>query len=130
MNAILHKLCEKSEQELWELLKNPDWSKDHAEVAYYMVEIMKAVKKIEHLENLEEAMEEYDEQGGNFSNENYARGGRGRRARSMYEWHESPPIVYNFGANGAQQEKYYEQKYKELLEEKWEKERREKTPTK
>ena len=45
MDAILHKLCEKSQQELWDLLKENNWTKDHAEVAFYMVEILKGVKK-------------------------------------------------------------------------------------
>ena len=57
MDAILHKLCEKSQQELWDLLKENNWTKDHAEVAFYMVEILKGVKKIEHLKLVQEAME-------------------------------------------------------------------------
>ena len=63
MDAILHKLCEKSQQELWDLLKENNWTKDHAEVAFYMVEILKGVKKIEHLKLVQEAMDRAEEMG-------------------------------------------------------------------
>jgi hypothetical protein len=153
MSAILHKVCEKAEQELWEILKHPDWSKEHAEVAFYMVEIMKGVKKMEHLKKLDEAMGEYspswekseyemkDEEEEEGMGEFARRGGRGRAMRTRYTWNEppQPPVVYNFATNGTSggndgggpngnyaAKNYYEEKYKELLEEKWEREKKEK----
>lgn len=195
MGAIFHKLCEKSEQELWDLLKQPEWTKDHAEVAFYMVEIMKAVKKMEHLKKLDEAMEEYDwqeemmdkkkEKDDDDDKSEFARGGRrggnrggGRRRMnySMFDYDEgefegmpmrrmspvrtpnweTPPIHYgydyanngggssNMGGNGSSSgntgagrsggtfnvdyaaAQYYENKYRELLEDKWEKEKKDK----
>lgn len=192
MGAIFHKLCEKSEQELWDLLKQPEWSKDHAEVAFYMVEIMKAVKKMEHLKKLDEAMEEYDwqeemmdkkKEKDDDDKSEFARGGRrsgnrggGRRRNnySMFDYDEgefegipmrrmspvrtpnweTPPTHYgydyansgggssNMGGNsnsssGAGRSggtfnvdyaaaQYYENKYRELLEDKWEKEKKDK----
>ena len=183
MGAIFHKLCEKSEQELWDLLKEPEWTKEHAEIAYYMVEIMKAVKKMEHLKKLDEAMDEYDwqEEMMDKKKENddddddkskFARGGRrGGRRRMNYNmfdydegehegmmrpkyptrvpnW-ETPPSHYgydyantgsgsssgsgnmnssgggNFNVDYAAAQ-YYENKYRELLEDKWEKEKKDK----
>ena len=187
MGAIFHKLCEKSEQELWDLLKEPEWTKEHAEIAYYMVEIMKAVKKMEHLKKLDEAMDEYDwqEEMMDKKKENddedddkskFARGGRrgGRRRMnySMFDYDEgehegvmrpkyptrmpnweTPPSHYgydyantgsgsssgsgsmnssgggnrggNFNVDYAAAQ-YYENKYRELLEDKWEKEKKDK----
>ena len=186
MGAIFHKLCEKSEQELWDLLKEPEWTKEHAEIAYYMVEIMKAVKKMEHLKKLDEAMDEYDwqeemmdkkkEDDDDDDKSKFARGGRrgGRRRMnySMFDhdegehegmmrpkyptrmpnW-ETPPSHYgydyanagsgsssgsgnmnssgggnrggNFNVDYAAAQ-YYENKYRELLEDKWEKEKKDK----
>ena len=194
MEAILHKLCEKSQQELWDLLKENNWTKDHAEVAFYMVEILKGVKKIEHLKLVQEAMEKAEEMGeegmehmlGKEQNmHHYARsggsrggrasGGRGSGGRSggmsiysMFdydegegegmngyprggrrinygyeghmpypEWEEGkphyrPPIYYGEPDKEKEKEKdkivaeHFENKYKEMLEDKWEKEKKEK----
>ena len=192
MDAILHKLCEKSQQELWDLLKENNWTKDHAEVAFYMVEILKGVKKIEHLKLVQEAMdraEEMGEQGmehmlGKEQNKHhYTRGGsnggsrggrtsggRGSGGRSggmsnysMFdydegegespwnygrmmpgghmpypEWEEEkrhyPPMYYGEPHKEKEKEKekekivaeHFENKYKEMLEDKWEKEKKEK----
>lgn len=104
MDAILHKLCEKSQAELWDLLKEPCWSKDHAEVAFYMVEVLKGVKKIEHMEKVQEAMERAEEMGeegmehmlGREQNmHHYARRGGGRKMPMRFgydegEWEDSP----------------------------------------
>ena len=193
MEAILHKLCEKSQQELWDLLKENNWTKDHAEVAFYMLEILKGVKKIEHLKKVQEAMERAEEMGeegmehmlgkeqnmhhytrsgnsggsrggrtsggrgsggrsGGMSNysmfdydegegEGYARGGR--RMNYGYEgympypdWSEAkphyPPMYYGEPHMEKEKEKekivaeHFEKKYKEMLEDKWEKEKKEK----
>ena len=199
MDAILHKLCEKSQQELWDLLKENNWTKDHAEVAFYMLEILKGVKKIEHLEKVQEAMERAEEMGeegmehmlgkeqnmhhyarngnsgggrggktsggrgsggrsGGMSNYtmfdydegegegigNYARGGR--RMNYGYEgympypdWSEGkphyPPMYYGDPHKDKEKEEkekdkivaeHFEKKYKEMLEDKWEKEKKEK----
>lgn len=183
---ILHKLCEKSEQELWEMLKENEWTAKHAEVAYYLVEIMKAAKKIEYMNKIQEAMEkeekrkegENEDEGGSSEFARGMRGGGSRRGRSrtgMYEFgynadeededewfargggrrggsrggnrggrnnyeyeYENynqggnythpqndgrmmPPIVYT-----TNNKDYYEEKYKELLEDKWEREKKEK----
>lgn len=181
MGAIFHKLCEKSEQELWDLLREPEWTKEHAEVAYYMVEIMKAVKKMEHLKKLDEAMDEYDWQeemmdkkkddDDDDDKSKFARGGRrgGRRRMnySMFDYDEgehegmmrpkyptrmpnweTPPSHYGYDyantGNGSSMNssgsgnrggnfnvdyaaaQYYENKYRELLEDKWEKEKKDK----
>lgn len=188
MDAILHKLCEKSEQELWDLLKQPEWTKDHAEVAFYMLEIMKGVKKIEHLKKVQEAMEHAEDMGeqgmehmlGNEQNmHHYARGGRTsggrgsggrsgngnmsnyamfdydegegegadnyvRRGRRMYNYmpypkwedegkHHYPPMYYGDEPHKDKEKdkdkivaEHFEKKYKELLEDKWEKEKNEK----
>lgn len=201
MEAILHKLCEKSQQELWDLLKENNWTKDHAEVAFYMVEILKGVKKIEHLEKVQEAMERAEEMGeegmehmlgkeqnmhhyarsgnsggsrggrtsggrgsggrsGGMSNYsmfdydegegegmgNYARGGRrmnyGYEGYMPYpEWNEGkpyyPPVYYGEPHKDKEKEEkekekdkivaeHFEKKYKEMLEDKWEKEKNEK----
>lgn len=198
MEAILHKLCEKSQQELWDLLKENNWTKDHAEVAFYMVEILKGVKKIEHLKLVQEAMDRAEEMGeegmehmlgkeqnmhhytrngnsggsrggrtsggrgsggrsGGMSNysmfdydegegegmNDYAR--RGRRMNYGYEgympypdWSEGkphyPPMYYGDPHKDGEKEKekdkivaeHFEKKYKEMLEDKWEKEKNEK----
>lgn len=183
MDAILHKLCEKSQQELWDLLKENNWTKDHAEVAFYMVEILKGVKKIEHLKLVQEAMdraEEMGEQGmehmlGKEQNmHHYARNGGGSRGgrtsgsrgsggrsggMSTYtmfdyeegegegkpweygkrypEWEPEPyyrPPMYYGDKEKEEKEKekdkivaeHFEKKYKEMLEDKWEKEKNEK----
>ena len=174
MDAILHKLCEKSQQELWDLLKENNWTKDHAEVAFYMVEILKGVKKIEHLKLVQEAMdraEEMGEQGmehmlGKEQNmHHYARrGGRmGGRPKmpsnySMFDYGEGewenkpwepekypnwdevrhyPPMYYGEPHKDKEKEEkekekdkivaeHFEKKYKEMLEDKWEKEKNEK----
>lgn len=194
MGAIFHKLCEKSEQELWDLLKEPEWTKEHAEIAYYMVEIMKAVKKMEHLKKLDEAMDEYDWQeemmdkkkeddDDDDDKSKFARGGRGGRRGgrrrmnySMFDYDEgehegmmrpkhptrmpnweTTPSHYGYdyantgsgspsmGASGSGNmnssssgnhggnfnvdyaaAQYYENKYRELLEDKWEKEKKDK----
>ena len=188
MDAILHKLCEKSQQELWDLLKENNWTKDHAEVAFYMVEILKGVKKIEHLKLVQEAMdraEEMGEQGmehmlGKEQNmHHYARngggnrggrtsGGRGSGGRSggmstytMFDYEEGegegkpweyggkrypewepepyyrPPMYYGESHKDKEKEEkekekdkivaeHFEKKYKEMLEDKWEKEKNEK----
>lgn len=193
MGAIFHKLCEKSEQELWDLLKEPEWTKEHAEVAYYMVEIMKAVKKMEHLKKLDEAMDDYDwqeemmdkkkEDDDDDDKSKFARGGRGgrrggrrRNNYSMFDYDEgehegmmrpkyptrmpnweTPPSHYGYdyantgsgsssmGSSGSGNmnssgggnrggnfnvdyaaAQYYENKYRELLEDKWEKEKKDK----
>ena len=140
MDVILHKLCERSQQELWDVLNAGKWSKEHAETAFYLTEILKATKKMEHLKKLDEAMERYEEEESKEPWHNYAR----RRMPSSYEYEEDedegamvhkrglhpkdfppyrwkgdwkePPINYA-------KEDYYEEKYKELLEEKWEKEK-------
>lgn len=170
MDAILHKLCEKSQQELWDLLKENNWTKDHAEVAFYMVEILKGVKKIEHLKLVQEAMdraEEMGEQGmehmlGKEQNmHHYARRGGRMVSRpkmpsnySMFdygegEWENKPwepekypdwdevrhyPPRYYGDKEDKEKEKekdkivaeHFEKKYKEMLEDKWEKEKNEK----
>ena len=91
MNTLLHKLCEKSEEELWEMLKNKEWTPECAQITYYLVEIMKAVKKMEYLEKVEESMDwgieemkkqNKEEEEGKEKSE-YA---RGRRGRNNYEW--------------------------------------------
>ena len=182
MGAIIHKMCERAEQELWDVLKENKWSKDHAEIAFYLTEIMKGAKKIEHLAKLDEAMEKFDkeeeeqkkmmkmkmEQGEEPSQ--FARGGNrggGRSSNSsnyaMFEYEEDEDEGdyvrrmrgrgnYNQSGNYTNlpmipppyrtpdhtmpinythdpKEKYYEEKYKELLEEKWEKEKKENKPT-
>ena len=139
MDAILHKLCEKSQQELWDLLKENDWTKDHAEVAFYMVEILKGVKKIEHLKLVQEAMDRAEEMGEEGMEHmlgreqkphHYARRvGRPRMPMryDMYGYDEGegedkpmrtkepdwyyPPYKYDY------EESHWEKKYKELLEE-------------
>jgi hypothetical protein len=63
MNNLLHKLCEKSEAELWEMVKVEQWTPEHAKVAFYLTEIMKGVKKIEHLKLVQEAMDRAEEMG-------------------------------------------------------------------
>ena len=159
MDDILHKLHEKSQAELWDLLKDPCWSKDHAEVAFYMVEVLKGVKKIEHMEKVQEAMERAEELGedgmehmlGKEQNmHHYARrGGRRMPMRFGYdegEWEEIPwedkkhrrpewedpyyPIPpYDKGKEKHHDKivaTHFENKYRELLEEKWEKEKKEK----
>ena len=171
MDAILHKLCEKSQQELWDLLKENNWTKDHAEVAFYMVEILKGVKKIEHLKLVQEAMdraEEMGEQGmehmlGKEQNmHHYARRGGRMSGRpkmpsnySMFDYGEGewenkpwepekypdwgdarhyPPMYYGEPHVDKEKEKekdkivaeHFEKKYKEMLEDKWEKEKNEK----
>lgn len=162
MGAIIHKMCERAEQELWDVLKENKWTKDHAEIAFYLTEIMKGAKKIEHLTKLDEAMEKFDkeeeeqkkmmkmkmEQGEEPSQ--FARGGNnGGGSRSnyaMFEFEEDedfrrnyenrgnmpmipppyrtsermPSINYNYDPK----EKFYEEKYKELLEERWEKDKK------
>jgi hypothetical protein len=161
MGAIVHKMCERAEQELWDILKEPVWSKEHAEIAFYLTEIMKGAKKIEHLRKLEETMEKYEDEDreeriqkgqpryyernmreysmyeeDEDAREDYARRmGRYTRGKSYnYEHHSpahhnppereaSPPIVYNLGGSSPS---YYEEKYRELLEDKWEKEKKEK----
>lgn len=183
MDAILHKLCEKSQQELWDLLKENNWTKDHAEVAFYMVEILKGVKKIEHLKLVQEAMdraEEMGEQGmehmlGKEQNmHHYTRnsggsrggrtsGGRGSGGRSsgmstytMFDYEEGegegkpwdygkrypewgpesyyrPPMYYGDKEKEEKEKEkdkivaeHFEKKYKEMLEDKWEREKSEK----
>lgn len=131
MDAILHKLCEKAQQELWDLLKENNWSKDHAEVAYYMVEIVKAAKKMEHMKRMDEEENEQDapyryEQNGNGGRSSGGRGssgGGGNRNNYEYtpryedeEWdREKDKIVA----------KHFEKRYKEMLEDRWEKEKNE-----
>lgn len=104
MDDILHKLHEKSQAELWDLLKEPCWSKDHAEVAFYMVEVLKGVKKIEHMEKVQEAMERAEEMGEEGMNHmlgreqsmhHYARRGGGRKMPMHFgydegEWEDLP----------------------------------------
>ena len=163
MDDILHKLHEKSQAELWDLLKEPCWSKDHAEVAFYMVEVLKGVKKIEHMEKVQEAMERAEEMGeegmghmlGREQNmHHYARRGGGRKMPMRFgydegEWEDMPwedrkyqrpewEKPYYPMSRDKEQDKekekhhdkivatHFENKYKELLEEKWEKEKREK----
>lgn len=152
--GLLHKLCEKSECELWEMIKVGQWTPEHAEVAFYLTEIMKGVKKMEHLEKVQEAMERAEEMGeegmehmlGKEKNmHHYARrGGRmGGRARSpitrytMYDWDEGEGEGYPYEKEWEHDwkvpptmyemkhdEKYWEHKYKELWEER-EKEKKE-----
>ena len=160
MDVILHKLCEKSQEELWGLLKEPEWTKDHAEVAFYMVEVLKGVKKIEHMEKVQEAMERAEEMGeegmehmlGKEQNMHHytRRGGGGRRMPMRFsydegEWEDMPwedkkyqrpewEEPYYPKHHDKEKEKqhdkivatHFENKYKELLEEKWEKEKKEK----
>lgn len=152
MGVIVHKMCERAEQELWDILKEPTWSKEHAEIAFYLTEIMKGAKKIEHLKKLEETMEKYEDEDREERikkgqpkyytarpsmyeheededvREDYAR--RMNRVRYTHEGRHIPakvdsqaPIVYNLGGSSPS---YYEEKYRELLEDKWEKEKREK----
>lgn len=186
MGAIIHKMCERAEQELWDVLKEPVWSKEHAEIAFYLTEIMKGAKKIEHLKKLDETMDKYEEEEkemkkkygeemphqymrnvrsmydfeedednkedfarrmgrAKYYTQNYARGGNsssgssrggGNSSGGNYnyshpvhhnpaEWGTPPPIVYNLG-NSNSSPSYYEEKYRELLEDKWEKEKKEK----
>ena len=90
MDNLLHKLCEKSEAELWEMVKVEQWTPEHAKVAFYLTEIMKGVKKIEHLKLVQEGMEHmlgkeqnmhhYARRGGRMS------GGRGSRGRYNYSY--------------------------------------------
>lgn len=157
MDDILHKLHEKSQAELWDLLKEPCWTKDHAEVAFYMLEVLKGVKKIEHMEKVQEAMERAEEMGeeglehmpGREQNmHHYTRRGGGRRPMMFDygegEWEEKPWVDRKHRPDWEEEEPYYpmtrekekhhdkivathfENKYKELLEEKWEKEKKEK----
>ena len=204
MEAILHKLCEKTHQELWDLLKENNWTKDLAEVAFYMVEILKGVKKIEHLKLVQEAMDRAEEMGeegmehmlgkeqnmhhytrGGSSGNSGGRGGRtsggrgsggrsggmstysmfdydegegegmndyarrGRRMNYGYDnynmpypdWTEGkphyPPMYYGDPHKDKEKEEkekekdkivaeHFEKKYKEMLEDKWEKEKNEK----
>lgn len=101
MDNLLHKLCEKSEAELWEMVKVEQWTPEHAKVAFYLTEIMKGVKKIEHLKLVQEAMDRAEEMGeegmehmlGKEQNmHHYARrggrmsGGRGSRGRYNYSY--------------------------------------------
>ena len=172
MDAIIHKMCERAEQELWDVLKENKWSKDHAEIAFYLTEIMKGAKKIEHLAKLDEAMEKFDKEeekkmmrmdnpehsqfarGG--SRGNGSRGGGGTSNYAMFEYEEdedegdyarrmrgrgnytnlpmipppyrTPDHVMPINYTHDPKEKYYEEKYKEMLEEKWEKEKKENKP--
>lgn len=162
MGAIIHKMCERAEQELWDVLKENKWSKDHAEIAFYLTEIMKGAKKIEHLAKLDEAMEKFDKEEeekkmmrmdnpehsqfarrGNGGISNYAMFGyeededegeyaRRMRGRGNYTNlpmkpppYRTPDHVMPINYTHEPKEKYYEEKYKELLEEKWEKEKKE-----
>ena len=158
MDTILHKLCEKSQEELWSLLKEPCWTKDHAEVAFYMLEVLKGVKKMEHMEKVQEAMERAEELGEDGmehmlgkeqSMHHYARRGGGRRMPMRFgydegEWEEIPWEDKKHHRRPEWEEDYYpmthdkekhhdkiiathfENKYKEMLEDKWEKEKKEK----
>ena len=121
MDDILHKLHEKSQAELWDLLKEPCWSKDHAEVAFYMVEVLKGVKKIEHMEKVQEAMERAEEMGeegmehmlGREQNmHHYARRGGGRRMPMRFEydegeWEDTPWKGKKHYPEWDEEEKYY-----------------------
>ncbi len=145
MGAIIHKMCERAEQELWDILKENKWNKDHAEIAFYLTEIMKGAKKIEHLAKLDEAMEKFDKEeeeqkkmdnpGSMFEYEededegDYVRRRRGRgnynRGRMIPPPYRIPDNTIPINYTHDPKEKYYEEKYKELLEEKWEKEKKE-----
>lgn len=109
MDNLLHKLCEKSEAELWEMVKVEQWTPEHAEVAFYLTEIMKGVKKIEHLKLVQEAMDRAEEMGeegmehmlGKEQNmHHYARrggrmsGGRGSRGRYNYSYYSEDDEDY------------------------------------
>ena len=121
MDNLLHKLCEKSEAELWEMVKVEQWTPEHAEVAFYLTEIMKGVKKIEHLKLVQEAMEKAEEMGEEgmehmlgkepqMSHYAYARRGgrrsgrRGSRGRYNYgydsEEDESYPLEFEYARGG------------------------------
>lgn len=118
MDNLLHKLCEKSEAELWEMVKVEEWTPQHAEIAFYLTEIMKGVKKIEHLKLVQEAMEKAEEMGDAGMEHmlgrepqmsHYARrggrmsGGRGSRGRYnyMYNSDEDEEFGYNEYARGG-----------------------------
>lgn len=88
MDNLLHKLCEKSEAELWEMVKVEQWTPEHAKITYYLTEIMKGVKKMEHLKLVQEAMKRAEEMGEEGMDHmmgrepemsHYARRGGGRR---------------------------------------------------
>lgn len=130
MDAILHKLCEKAQQELWDLLKEGSWTKDHAEVAYYMVEIVKASKKMEHMKRIDEAMEEesrnapYRYERGNSGGGNSNSGGGGRSSgggRSNYEYDDEEEWNREKDRIVA---KHFENNYKRMLEDRIDRERR------
>ena len=121
MDNLLHKLCEKSEAELWEMVKVEQWTPEHAEVAFYLTEIMKGVKKIEHLKLVQEAMDRAEEMGeegmehmlGKEQNmHHYARrggrmsGGRGSRGRYNYSYYSEddedyPSIEIEYARGGG-----------------------------
>ena len=121
MDNLLHKLCEKSEAELWEMVKVEQWTPEHAEVAFYLTEIMKGVKKIEHLKLVQEAMDRAEEMGeegmehmlGKEQNmHHYARrggrmsGGRGSRGRYNYSYYSEddedyPSIEIEYARGGS-----------------------------
>ena len=121
MDNLLHKLCEKSEAELWEMVKVEQWTPEHAEVAFYLTEIMKGVKKIEHLKLVQEAMDRAEEMGeegmehrlGKEQNmHHYARrggrmsGGRGSRGRYNYSYfseddEDYPSIEIEYARGGS-----------------------------
>lgn len=138
MNSLLCKLCERAEQELWDILKEEEWTKDCAEVAFYLTEMMKGVKKMEHLKLVQEAMERAEEEGESKEHmlgkeQDMSHYARRRKPMTMYDYDEGegegyprkrdwrmPPMMYEMGHD----EKYWEKKYKELWEEK-EKEKKE-----
>ena len=121
MDNLLHKLCEKSEAELWEMVKVEQWTPEHAEVAFYLTEIMKGVKKIEHLKLVQEAMEKAEEMGEEGMEHmlgkepqmsHYARrggrmsGGRGSRGRYNYSYfseddEDYPSIEIEYARGGG-----------------------------
>lgn len=121
MDNLLHKLCEKSEAELWEMVKVEQWTPEHAKVAFYLTEIMKGVKKIEHLKLVQEAMDRAEEMGeegmehmlGKEQNmHHYARrggrmsGGRGSRGRYNYSYYSEddedyPSIEIEYARGGS-----------------------------
>lgn len=102
MNNLLHKMCEKAEAELWELISEDEWCLAHAEAAYYFVEIIKAIKKIDHLENLDEAMERFEEE------EEESTGKRWKQK----EWRDEIPMRFTYHNEDEWKRKYEEEKKK------------------
>ncbi len=96
MNNLLHKMCEKAEAELWELISEDEWCLAHAEAAYYFVEIIKAIKKIERLNEMIEEEEE----------------GTEKNRKREKEWRDEIPMRFTYHNEIEEWKKKYEEEKK------------------